>query len=302
MPTPNSIPVPDASPYMARQCGPAPCGEPRVKAVMLPADVARPVGTPAVRCASQPRGPREALARDYRVIDASLLTPCTAQNILLGDHVERVSVLAAAIAKSLHRSARGVARIRLAGKFHDLGKAAIPEAILDKPGPLDEKEWEFIRHHPLVGERIALASPDLKHTAPLIRSSHERIDGHGYPDQLAGRDIPLGSRIIAVCDAYDAMTSDRVYRPAISIKAALRELKRHADTQFDATIVKAFCAATELHQPPRREPPSPGSTTLSDAGPLAHHNRRARWLVDLGCFDGRKGNSTTRSSRDCSRP
>ena len=208
--------------------------------------------------AAQPLAPREARACGWRVIAPALQTPCAEQNSLLGDHAERVAVLAAAIAKSLHRPEQEVARIRLAGRFHDLGKAAIPEAILDKPGPLDDTEWELVRHHPVVGERIASASPDLKHTAPLIRSSHERIDGHGYPDQLTGQDIPLGSRIIAVCDAYDAMTSDRVYRPAISIDAALQELERHADTQFDATVVKAFCAAPELHRLPRR-----GATTAS---------------------------------------
>lgn len=89
-------------------------------------------------------------------------------------------------------------------------KTAIPAAILDKTGPLDEREWEFVRRHPVIGERIVMAAPALASTAPLIRSSHERIDGHGYPDGLVGEDIPLGSRIIAVCDAFDAMTSERV--------------------------------------------------------------------------------------------
>jgi HD-GYP domain-containing protein (c-di-GMP phosphodiesterase class II) len=98
-----------------------------------------------------------------------------------------------------------------------------------------------MRRHPLIGERIALAAPALATTAALIRSSHERVDGHGYPDGLAGADIPLGSRIIAVCDAFDAMTSDRPYRQAMSVDAALEELQRSAGTQFDPTIVEAFC-------------------------------------------------------------
>jgi two-component system, cell cycle response regulator len=98
-----------------------------------------------------------------------------------------------------------------------------------------------MRRHTQIGERIVLAAPALANTGPLIRSSHERIDGHGYPDGLAGDDIPLGSRIIAVCDAYHAMTADRAYRPGIGIDAALQELRRHAGTQFDTTVVEAFC-------------------------------------------------------------
>jgi two-component system, cell cycle response regulator len=98
-----------------------------------------------------------------------------------------------------------------------------------------------VRRHTLIGERIVLAAPALANTAPLIRSSHERIDGHGYPDGLAGDNIPLGSRIIAVCDAYHAMTSDRAYRPGIGIDAALQQLRRHAGTQFDTTVIDAFC-------------------------------------------------------------
>src|SRR6202020_521128 len=132
-------------------------------------------------------------------------------------------------------------RIRLAAKLHDIGKTAVPAAILDKPGPLTAHEWEFLRRHTTIGARIVSAAPALANTAPLIRSSHERIDGHGYPDGLKGENIPFGSRILAVCDAFEAMTSDRIYRPAISADAALAELKRNRGTQFDKTIVDAFC-------------------------------------------------------------
>ena len=128
--------------------------------------------------------------------------------------------------------------------------------ILDKPGPLNKHEWDFIHRHPLIGERIVLAAPALASTGPLIHSSHERIDGRGYPDGLGGEDIPLGSRLIAVCDAFDAMTSKRIYREPMSVDDAIAELKRYAGTQFDATIVDAFCAhsmprlgAVDLHQP-----------------------------------------------------
>ena len=163
------------------------------------------------------------------------------QNASLDEHVELTAESSGALAEALGQSEHEVRRVRLAAKLHDVGKTAIPASILDKPGPLDEQEWEFMRRHPLIGERIVLAAPALANTAPLIRSSHERIDGHGYPDGLAGENIPLGARIIAVCDAYHAMTSDRVYRPSMSIDAALQELRCHAGTQFDATVVAAFC-------------------------------------------------------------
>jgi HD-GYP domain-containing protein (c-di-GMP phosphodiesterase class II) len=134
-----------------------------------------------------------------------------------------------------------VARIRLAATLHDIGKTAIPASILNKPGRLDQVEWEFIRAHPAIGGRIVSAAPALADTAALIHSSHERIDGQGYPEGLSGAGIPVGSRIIAVCDAFDAMTSDRSYRQAMPVDAALEQLRQHAGTQFDAAIVEAFC-------------------------------------------------------------
>jgi two-component system, cell cycle response regulator len=177
-----------------------------------------------------------------QVTDA-LLQVITEQIGDIDEHVERVSTLAAAVAQTLGEPEYEVLRIRQAARLHDVGKTAIPAAILEKPGPLDDGEWEFMRRHPLIGERIALAAPALATTAALIRSSHERVDGHGYPDGLAGADIPLGSRIIAVCDAFDAMTSDRPYRHAMSVDGALDELNRSAGTQFDPAVVEAFCTA-----------------------------------------------------------
>jgi diguanylate cyclase (GGDEF)-like protein len=179
-----------------------------------------------------------------RQVTDALLQVITEQNAELDEHVELTAECSAALARALGQPEGEVRRICLAAKLHDVGKTAIPAAILDKPGPLDEREWEFVRRHPQIGERIVLAAPALANTGALIRSSHERIDGQGYPDGLAGENIPLGSRIIAVCDAYHAMTSDRVYRPGISTDAALDELKRHAGTQFDATVVDAFCTLT----------------------------------------------------------
>jgi len=183
-----------------------------------------------------------------RQVTDALLQVITEQNVSLDEHVERVSELAGLVSETLGEPEHEVWRVRLAGRLHDVGKTAIPAAILDKPGPLDEREWEFMRRHPLIGERIVMAAPALASTADLIRSSHERIDGRGYPDGLVGADIPLGSRIIAVCDAFDAMTSDRSYRLATSTDAALQELRRSAGSQFDPIVVTALARGLAPHE------------------------------------------------------
>gem|GEM_PF-2706371 len=183
-----------------------------------------------------------------RQVTDALLQVITEQNASLDEHVERVSVFAGEVAQALGEPEHEVWLARLAAKLHDVGKTAIPASVLDKPGPLDEREWEFMRRHPLIGERIVLAAPALAGTAPLIRSSHERVDGGGYPDGLVGEEIPLGARIVAVCDAFDAMTSERSYRGPTSVEAALEELRSHAGTQFDAAVVDAFCSLTSVHQ------------------------------------------------------
>lgn len=143
-----------------------------------------------------------------------------------------------------------VRAVRQGAELHDIGKLAVPDAILNKPGPLDEEEWTFMRRHTLVGERILAAAPALADVARLVRSSHERFDGSGYPDHLVGESIPLGARVIAVCDAWDAMTTDRPYRRAMEHAEALAELERCSGTQFDPAVVKVFRAV--LAQPRRQ--------------------------------------------------
>jgi diguanylate cyclase (GGDEF)-like protein len=174
-----------------------------------------------------------------------LLKALTERNPGLHEHISVVAQLAVMTAQSLGLAEHETKRIELAGELHDVGKVAIPEAILNKPGPLDEDEWEFMRRHTLIGERILIAAPSLAHTAPLVRSSHERYDGTGYPDQMAGEDIPLGASIIAVCDAFDAMTCDRPYSTAINVDEALAELRRCSGSQFDPRVVRCFCELIE---------------------------------------------------------
>jgi diguanylate cyclase (GGDEF)-like protein len=158
----------------------------------------------------------------------------------LGDHQHGVAELAAEVAERMGLEREDLAQLRHAAALHDIGKVAIPDAIITKPGPLTDEEWAFMRRHTLIGERIVAAAPALGPAARLVRSSHEAWDGRGYPDALAGADIPLGARIIAVCDAFDAMVSERPYSPRRTADQALEELRRCAGTQFDPRVVRVF--------------------------------------------------------------
>src|SRR2546421_39461 len=133
-----------------------------------------------------------------------------------------------------------VVAARQAAELHDVGKLAIPDSILNKPGPLDQEEWAFMRRHTLIGERIVASAVSLREAAPIVRATHERWDGAGYPDGVGGEQIPLAARIIAVCDAFDAMVTTRPYRIGMSPEDALAELRRCAGTQFDPAVVDAF--------------------------------------------------------------
>jgi two-component system, cell cycle response regulator len=160
----------------------------------------------------------------------------------LGEHVGGVAQLAEDTARRLGLTGDALVAVRHGAELHDIGKLAIPDSILDKPGPLDADELAFMRRHTVIGERIVAAAPALSEVAALVRASHEHYDGLGYPDRLAGEQIPLGARVVSVCDAWDAMTSDRPYRRAMPHAAALTELRRCAGTQFDPAVVEAFAA------------------------------------------------------------
>jgi len=184
---------------------------------------------------------RSGRASASRQSTAVLLRALAERNPDLGTHLRDVAALASATAAAFSLPVEEVEQIRHAAELHDVGKVAIPDAILEKPAPLDDSEWAFIRRHTLIGERIISAAPDLRAVATLVRSTHENFNGSGYPDALAGQEIPLGSRIIAVCDAFDAMTTDRPYRKATDEQTAITELRRCARSQFDPAVVEHFC-------------------------------------------------------------
>jgi hypothetical protein len=133
-------------------------------------------------------------------------------------------------------------RIRIASLLHDLGKLALPDAILDKPSSLTELEWQVVGEHPRIGQVILEQATSMREAVPIVLHHHERYDGTGYPHGLRGEEIPLGARIVAVADAYHAMVHDRPYKSALSHAQALAELRRHASTQFDPTVVEVFSA------------------------------------------------------------
>jgi diguanylate cyclase (GGDEF)-like protein len=168
----------------------------------------------------------------------------------LGDHVHDVGQLAEVVARELGLSGQTLQHVRQAAELHDIGKVAVPTSILDKPGRLDADEWAFIARHTIIGERILGAALALRPVARLVRASHEHFDGNGYPDGLRGHEIPLGARIVTVCDAYDAMTSERPYQRTLNHEQALEELHRCAGRQFDPLVVDAFCRVS-VHGRPR---------------------------------------------------
>jgi putative nucleotidyltransferase with HDIG domain len=190
----------------------------------------------------------ERAQRLYRETLASLSNALEAKDAVTSEHTEEVVRLAVAVAAELDLDLEAVRTVELGAVLHDIGKVRVPEAILNKPGPLTDDEWAVMRTHPEVGEQIVRPIQSLEGILPIVRHHHERWDGAGYPDRLSGRAIPLGARIVAVCDSYRAMTEDRPYRAALGEVEARRELEEGSGNQFDPECVAALLRALDRRQ------------------------------------------------------
>ena len=182
-----------------------------------------------------------------------------------GEHVKRTQTLAGQVARWLGLSAEEARVMRYAAVLHDIGKIGVPDDILNKPGKLTGEEWEVMHRHPRVGAGVVGKISGFELVAEVVVAHHERHDGLGYPRGLAGEEIPVGARVISAVDAYDAMTSDRPYREALTHEQAVAELEVNSGGQFDPEIVEALIAVL-LEYPSRRSEHEP--ETISAPEPL----------------------------------
>lgn len=170
----------------------------------------------------------------------TLMKALEAKDYITEGHAERMDELATKMGEALKLSQSQIDRIQLLTKFHDIGKVGIPDTILKKPSSLTEDEWKVMKTHSSIGERIALASSELKEISHLILQHHERWDGSGYPMNIIGEEIPIECRILSIVDTFDAMTNDRPYRKALTIESAIEEIIKCSGTQFDPCLVELF--------------------------------------------------------------
>ncbi len=185
------------------------------------------------------------LRRSYMATVRALSNAVEARDAYTGKHAERVTAYALEIARALGISLSETAEIEFGFLLHDIGKVAIPDAILYKPGALTEKERALMAQHPLIGADIVRGIEFLGAAAQVVRSHHEHWDGSGYPDGLAGEEIPLAARVFAVADVLDALTTERPYRPASPISVARETITREAGQHFDPRVVEAFNSITD---------------------------------------------------------
>jgi HD-GYP domain-containing protein (c-di-GMP phosphodiesterase class II) len=178
--------------------------------------------------------------RTFTTTLSALMSTVEAKDDYTASHEEHVADMAERVALRMGLSPAHARDVRYAALLHDVGKVAVPSEILLKPGPLSESEWVAMRRHTIVGGELVARIDAFAHLAPAVRASHERWDGEGYPDGLAGEDIPLAARIIAVCDTYDAVVTDRPYRPARTFAQAREELSRAAGAQLDTRVVETL--------------------------------------------------------------
>jgi hypothetical protein len=209
-------------------------------------------------------GRPDTAGRSARLIATDLAgTMLAAASLETARHSDDVELIAGALCEKLDVTGDERDDVLIAARLHDIGKASMPRGVLEKSGPLEPEEWELMRQHTVIGEQILAGVKELSGVAPLVRSSHERWDGHGYPDGLTGDEIPLGSRIIFCADAFHAVRSNRPYRPGRSADEALAEVKRNAGTQFDPQVVVAFeDVVRELRIAPPMRRPAPRSGRL----------------------------------------
>ena len=179
----------------------------------------------------------------------ALLAAIEARDSYTGEHSRSVVDLSVRVARELDMAVREVEQVEQVALLHDVGKVAVPDAVLQKSGPLTKPEFELVQRHPVVGARIVSSVAELAHLAPAIRSGHERWDGAGYPDGLMGEEIPVVSRVTFVCDAYDAMVSNRPYRRALPPKVAGDEVRRNAGSQFCPHAAGALLAILQRRRP-----------------------------------------------------
>ena len=171
---------------------------------------------------------------------SALIAAVEARDSYTGEHSRFVVELVTRVAEAMDLPPHATSEVQQVALLHDIGKLAVPDSVLNNPGRLNEHEWDLMRQHPSIGARIVASLPDLAHLGSAIRAEHERWDGCGYPDGLAGRTIPVASRVVFVCDAYHAMTSDRPYRRALSSKQAMNEISEGAGTQFCPDCAQAL--------------------------------------------------------------
>ena len=185
-----------------------------------------------------------------------------------------IASIVVALAKQLELPEAEIDRLRVAALLHDVGKVAVPEEILEKPSALTSAEWRTVVQHPRIGQVILEQAAALKDAVPIILHHHERYAGHGYPYGLRGNEIPLGARIVAIADAYDAMVHDRPYKRSVTHEGAIAELRRHSGTQFDPELVELFC---DLYA---SQAPEPDQTVLAlNAAANAHSQHRQPMIV-----------------------
>jgi HD-GYP domain-containing protein (c-di-GMP phosphodiesterase class II) len=202
------------------------------------------------------------LGRAYRGTTLLLSDVLEADDEYTGDHSRSVVVLSLDVAGEMGLDARGRRNVEFGALLHDVGKIAIPKSIINKPGPLTDDEWVVIRTHTLEGQRMLdRVGGVLGEVGRIVRFSHERWDGGGYPDGLAGEAIPAASRIVACCDAFNAMVTDRPYRAGRPVGEALEELRDCAGTQFDPEVVEAVARVVEGYGPPPLPPSAEGESS-----------------------------------------